>query len=42
MEGEWVLKGKVADTSDKWAIDASLFEVNGKHYLLWSGWKGLC
>lgn len=40
IEGEWTLKGKVADTSDKWAIDADLFEVNGVHYLLWSGWKG--
>ena len=40
IDGEWVLKGKVADATDKWAIDADLFEVNRVHYLLWSGWKG--
>jgi GH43 family beta-xylosidase len=40
MEGQWTFKGKVADTTDRWAIDADLFEVNGVHYLLWSGWKG--
>jgi GH43 family beta-xylosidase len=40
MEGQWTLKGKVADSTDWWAIDADLFEVNGVHYLLWSGWKG--
>ncbi len=39
-EGAWILKGKVADTSDKWSIDATTFELNGKHYLVWSGWKG--
>jgi GH43 family beta-xylosidase len=40
IEGDWTLKGKVADATDKWAIDPDLFEVNGVHYLLWSGWKG--
>jgi GH43 family beta-xylosidase len=40
MEGDWVFKGKVSDTTDRWAIDASVFELNGSHYLLWSGWKG--
>ena len=40
LEGEWVFKGKVADQSDKWAIDASAFEVKGQRYLIWSGWKG--
>jgi len=40
MEGEWTLKGKVADGADRWAIDADVFEVNGQHYMLWSGWKG--
>jgi GH43 family beta-xylosidase len=39
-EGTWTLKGKVADRDDKWAIDATTFEQNGQHYLLWSGWKG--
>ncbi len=40
LSAHWTFKGKVNDTSDKWAIDASAFEVNGQKYLLWSGWKG--
>ena len=39
-EGTWTLKGKVSDASDKWAIDATEFELKGAHYLVWSGWKG--
>jgi len=38
--GEWVFKGKVSDTSDKWAIDGSVFEHGGKLYFIWSGWEG--
>lgn len=40
LDGTWVLKGKVADPTDRWAIDADVFEVNGTHYILWSGWPG--
>jgi len=40
MQREWTLKGKVADASDKWAIDASVFEDRGRLYMLWSGWEG--
>lgn len=39
LEGEWTFKGKVADSTDRWAIDADVFEVNGQHYMLWSGWQ---
>ncbi|GAC1424640.1 MAG: glycoside hydrolase family 43 protein [Flavisolibacter sp.] len=39
-KGTWQFKGKVADTSDKWAIDATEFDYNGQSYLLWSGWQG--
>src|SRR4051812_1819096 len=37
---EWTLKGKISDASDKWAIDASVFEDRGKLYMIWSGWEG--
>ncbi len=40
LEGTWVEKGKVADSTDKWAIDASVFEVKGRQYMIWSGWEG--
>lgn len=39
-EGTWTLKGKIGDATDKWAIDATTFELKGKHYLVWSGWTG--
>ena len=38
--GEWILKGKASDPSDKWAIDATVVEQNGQLYLAWSGWPG--
>ncbi|HEY1212181.1 MAG TPA: glycoside hydrolase family 43 protein [Bryobacteraceae bacterium] len=40
MDGEWTFKGKVSDATDRWAIDADVFEVNGEHYMVWSGWQG--
>lgn len=40
LQGEWTFKGKVADATDKWAIDASVFEDNGQQYMVWSGWEG--
>jgi GH43 family beta-xylosidase len=38
--GTWVFKGQVSDSSDKWAIDATVFENNAQLYMLWSGWQG--
>lgn len=40
LAGTWTLKGKVGDASDKWAIDATTFELKGEHYMVWSGWQG--
>ncbi|MEP6948685.1 MAG: glycoside hydrolase family 43 protein [Ginsengibacter sp.] len=40
LTSSWQLKGKVADGTDRWAIDASEFEYNGVEYLVWSGWPG--
>ncbi|KLT65655.1 family 43 glycosylhydrolase [Pedobacter sp. BMA] len=40
MEGEWVFKGKVADSTDKWAIDADIIDFKGQLYMVWSGWEG--
>lgn len=39
-EGRWTFKGQVADSTNRWAIDADVFESHGQHYMLWSGWEG--
>ncbi len=39
VDGQWTFKGKLSDKSDHWAIDATVFELKGQHYLVWSGWK---
>lgn len=40
MLGEWVFKGKIADATDKWAIDGDVMKINGQLYMIWSGWEG--
>ncbi|MBC6111446.1 family 43 glycosylhydrolase [Pedobacter fastidiosus] len=40
MEGEWVFKGQINDSTNKWAIDGDVAEINGKLYMIWSGWEG--
>lgn len=40
LEGEWQMKGKVADATDRWAIDATVLEHGGRLYMIWSGWEG--
>lgn len=39
MKGHWTFKGKITDPSDKWAIDASVFEYEKQWYIIWSGWQ---
>lgn len=40
MQGEWIFRGQVKTPDDKWASDASVFQHEGRRYLLWSGWEG--
>ena len=40
FEGQWVMKGKIADPSDKWAIDGDVFSYKDSWYMVWSGWEG--
>lgn len=40
MQGKWILKGKIGDATNKWAIDASVFQHKGWLYMIWSGWEG--
>ena len=37
-QGRYVLKGRVSDDSDRWAIDGVALELHGKLYFVWSGW----
>ncbi|MBV8073360.1 MAG: glycoside hydrolase family 43 protein [Acidobacteriaceae bacterium] len=39
LEGVWTMKGKLADVSDKWAIDPTVFQDGGRLYAVWSGWQ---
>ncbi|AXC12973.1 Alpha-L-arabinofuranosidase II precursor [Acidisarcina polymorpha] len=38
MAGTWQMKGKLSSPADHWAIDPSVFEVDGADYVVWSGW----
>ncbi|WP_461532173.1 glycoside hydrolase family 43 protein [Sinomicrobium sp.] len=40
MNTQWEFKGKIADTSDHWAIDGTVMSIGDKHYFIWSGWRG--
>ncbi|HPY01258.1 MAG TPA: glycoside hydrolase family 43 protein, partial [Candidatus Marinimicrobia bacterium] len=36
----YVLVGKIADSTDCWAIDGTVLEHRGHLYFIWSGWEG--
>lgn len=40
LTGAWIMKGELTDPTNKWAIDPSVFENQGKLYVIWSGWPG--
>jgi GH43 family beta-xylosidase len=40
LSDHWQLKGRLHDSNDHWAIDASVVENHGQLYLAWSGWSG--
>jgi GH43 family beta-xylosidase len=39
LSDHWVWKGQLADRSNRWAIDPSVFEAVGQLYAVWSGVK---
>jgi GH43 family beta-xylosidase len=38
--GDYTIRGKIADPSDKWAIDGTVLQHAGRLYFVWSGWEG--
>ncbi len=38
--GDYEMLGKVSDSTDKWAIDATVLEYENELYFIWSGWEG--
>ena len=42
FSGSFTFKGKISDSTDKWAIDGTVLEhpLTGQLYYIWSGWEG--
>lgn len=39
MKGAWTFKGKITDSTDRWAIDGSVFQYQKQWYMIWAGWE---
>ena len=37
---DYMMHGKITDSTDRWAIDGNLIKYNGELYYFWSGWEG--
>ena len=38
--GVYILKGKIFDSTDRWAIDGTILNYRRNLYFIWSGWEG--
>ncbi|MGZ3298855.1 MAG: glycoside hydrolase family 43 protein, partial [Asticcacaulis sp.] len=38
--GPFTYKAQMKVTTDRWAIDGSVMEIDGRRYFIWSGWDG--
>jgi len=38
--GEYEMVGKISDATDKWAIDATVWQYGDRLFFIWSGWEG--
>ncbi|MGP0587285.1 family 43 glycosylhydrolase [Paenibacillus timonensis] len=39
-EGVWKQKGQITDSTNRWAIDGTVLQLDGQLYFIWSGWEG--
>jgi len=41
FQGTWTSVGKIYDAAnDRWAIDGTVLQLDGRMYFIWSGWEG--
>ncbi len=39
LTGTWTMKGRVSDSTNRWAIDPSVIELHQGLFMVWSGWS---